>query len=410
MSGTAGAPIVILGAGQAAGQAIASLRQEGYEGGIVLIGNEPYLPYQRPPLSKKFLAGELEAERLYLKPEAFYADAGVDVRLGIEATGIDRAAHTVSLSTAETLSYSKLLIATGSRVRKLPVPGAELDGVFYLRSIEDVDHIRERFLAGGNMVIVGGGYIGLEVAAVATKSGVSVTVIEGADRVMARVVDPIVSAFYERVHKEEGVTILTGATVQAFEGGDKVEAVVCGDGTRIPADFVVVGIGILPNVELAEEAGLVVDNGIVVDELCRTSDADIFAAGDCTNHPNGIYGRRLRLESVPNAIEQGKTAAAMMLGKEKPYNQAPWFWSDQYDLKLQIVGLSQGYKDAVVRGDPEAGRSFAVFYLKDGKLIAVDAVNRAPEFMMAKILVAKGAELDPARIRDEDIPVKQLAG
>jgi 3-phenylpropionate/trans-cinnamate dioxygenase ferredoxin reductase subunit len=260
------------------------------------------------------------------------------------------------------------------------------------------------------MVVVGGGYIGLEVAAVAAKRGIDVTVLETADRVMARVVDPIVSHFYERVHRAEGVKIETGVTVSGFEGTDKVTAVTSGEGKSFPCDFVVVGIGILPNTELAVEAGLTVENGIVVDEFCRTSDPDICAAGDCTSHPNAVYGRRLRLESVHNAIEQGKTAAATLAGKEKPYNQVPWFWSDQYDLKLQIVGLSAGYTQAVVRGDPEGSRSFAVFYLKDGVLIAVDAVNRAPEFMMAKILTQKQAVLDPKRIADETIPVKEIAG
>jgi len=248
------------------------------------------------------------------------------------------------------------------------------------------------------------------VAAVAVKRGIDVTVLETADRVMARVVDPIVSHFYQRVHAEEGVKIKTGVTVAGFEGKDKVEAVVSGEGGRYECDLVVVGIGILPNTELAAEAGLHVENGIAVDEFCRTSDPDICAAGDCTSHPNGIYGHKLRLESVHNAIEQGKTAAATLAGREKPYNQVPWFWSDQYDLKLQIVGLSTGYTQAVVRGDPTTGRSFAVFYLKDGVLIAVDAINRAPEFMMAKMLTAKKAVLDPARIADESIAVKELAG
>jgi 3-phenylpropionate/trans-cinnamate dioxygenase ferredoxin reductase subunit len=237
-----------------------------------------------------------------------------------------------------------------------------------------------------------------------------VTVLETADRVMARVVDPIVSRFYERVHKEEGVKIETGVTVSGFEGTDKITAVTSGEGKSYPCDFVVVGIGIIPNTELAAEAGLEVENGIVVDEFCRTSDPDICAAGDCTSHPNAVYGHRLRLESVQNAIEQGKTAAATLTGKEKPYNQVPWFWSDQYDMKLQIVGLSQGYTEAVVRGDPATGRSFAVFYLKDGVLVAVDAVNRAPEFMMSKMLTQKKATLDPARIRDESINVKEIAG
>jgi 3-phenylpropionate/trans-cinnamate dioxygenase ferredoxin reductase subunit len=402
--------ILIIGGGQAAAQAVQSLRAEGATAPIRLFGDEAFAPYQRPPLSKKFLAGEIGFDRVELKAQDFYTASGVETHWSTRVTEIDRKAKRVLTGDGRAYDYGKLLIATGSRVREINVPGFDLDGVHYLRNIDDVHSIQAYFKPGAKMVVVGGGYIGLEVAAVAVKRGIEVTVLETADRVMARVVDPIVSRFYERVHREEGVVIETGVTVAGFEGTDKVEAVVSGEGKRFPCDFVVVGIGIIPNTELATEAGLKVENGIVVDEMCRTSDPDIFAAGDCTNHPNAIYGHRLRLESVHNAIEQGKTAAAAMAGKEKPYSQVPWFWSDQYDLKLQIVGLSAGYTQAVVRGDPETGRNFAVFYLKDGVLIAVDAINRAPEFMMAKMLTAKQARLDPARIRDESIPVKELAG
>lgn len=402
--------IIIIGAGQAAAQAVQSLRAEGFTGPIKLIGDEPYAPYQRPPLSKKYLAGEIGYDRVELKAQDFYADAGVETLWRTRVTEIDRREKRILTGDGREFSYGKLLIATGSRVREINVPGFDLDGVHYLRNIADVEAIQSHFKPGAKMVVVGGGYIGLEVAAVAVKRGIDVTVLETADRVMARVVDPIVSHFYERVHRAEGVKIETGVTVSGFEGTDKVTAVTSGEGKSFPCDFVVVGIGILPNTELAVETGLTVENGIVVDEFCRTSDPDICAAGDCTSHPNGVYGRSLRLESVQNAIEQGKTAAATLAGKEKPYNQVPWFWSDQYDLKLQIVGLSAGYTQAVVRGDPEGSRSFAVFYLKDGVLIAVDAVNRAPEFMMAKILTQKQAVLDPKRIADETIPVKEIAG
>lgn len=402
--------ILIIGAGQAAAQAVQSLRAEGFEGPIRLFGDEPYAPYQRPPLSKKFLAGEIGYDRVELKGEEFYAQANVETHWGTRVTEIDRRNKRILTGDGREFPYGKLIIATGSRVRELNVPGFELEGVHYLRNIDDVKSIQAHFREGAKMVVVGGGYIGLEVAAVAAKRGIDVTVLETADRVMARVVDPIVSHFYERVHREEGVKIETGVTVVGFEGTDKITAVSSGEGKSYPCDFVVVGIGIIPNTELAAEAGLEVSNGIVVDELCRTSDPDICAAGDCTSHPNAVYGHRLRLESVHNAIEQGKTAAATLAGKEKPYNQVPWFWSDQYDLKLQIVGLSQGYTQAVVRGDPASGRSFAVFYLKDGVLVAVDAVNRAPEFMMSKILTQKKAVLDPARIADESINMKEIAG
>lgn len=402
--------VVIVGAGHAAGQAVASLRQEGFTGEITLIGNEPYLPYQRPPLSKKFLAGEIGIDRVYFKPPEFYEKEGVNVKLGTRVTEIDRKAKSLRTDKGETLSYTKLILATGSRVRELNLPGFDLDGVFYLRTVDDVDAIRAYFNKGGKCVIVGGGYIGLEVAAVAAKHGIDVTVLEMAPMVMARVVDPIVSRFYERVHKEEGVKIVTGAAVSGFEGKDgKLAKVTCGDGTAHEADFAVVGVGIQPNVELAVECGLGVENGITVDELCRTSDPDIFAIGDCTNHPNPLLGERLRLESVHNALEQGKTAAATICGKEKPYAQIPWFWSDQYDLKLQITGLSAGYDEAVVRGNPDEGRSFAVFYLKEGRLIAVDAVNRAPEFMMSKQLIAKQARIPADKLRDESINMKEMA-
>lgn len=402
--------IIIIGAGQAAAQAVQSLRAEGFTGPIKLIGDEPYAPYQRPPLSKKYLAGEIGYDRVELKGQDFYSDSGVETLWQTRVTEIDRRSKRILTGDGRAFEYGKLLIATGSRVREINVPGFDLEGVHYLRNIADVEAIQAHFKPGAKMVVVGGGYIGLEVAAVAAKRGIDVTVLETADRVMARVVDPIVSHFYERVHRAEGVKIETGVTVSGFEGTDKVKAVTSGEGKSFPCDFVVVGIGIIPNTELAVEAGLTVENGIVVDELCRTSDPDICAAGDCTSHPNAVYGRRLRLESVHNAIEQGKTAAATLAGKEKPYNQVPWFWSDQYDLKLQIVGLSAGYTQAVVRGDPEGSRSFAVFYLKDDVLIAVDAVNRAPEFMMAKILTQKQAVLDPKRIADETISVKEIAG
>ena len=402
--------VVIVGAGHAAGQAAASLRQEGYEGAITMIGNEPYIPYQRPPLSKKFLAGEIGIDRVYFKPPEFYEKENVTVKLGTRVTEIDRKTKTVHTDQGETLTYSKLLLTTGSRVRELNLPGFDLDGVFYLRNVGDVEGIQSYFNKGGKCVIVGGGYIGLEVAAVAAKHGIDVTVLEMAPMVMARVVDPIVSRFYERVHKEEGVKILTGAAVSGFEGKNgQLTKVTCADGTAHEADFVVVGVGILPNVELAVEANLKVENGIAVDECCRTSDPDIYAAGDCTNHPNPLLGERLRLESVHNALEQAKTAAAAICGKEKPYAQIPWFWSDQYDLKLQIVGLSAGYDQAVVRGNPDDGRSFAVFYLKEGRLIAVDAINRAPEFMMSKQLIAKGVSIPAEKLRDENINMKEMA-
>ncbi len=400
-------PIVIAGAGHAAGQVIASLKQKKFDGRIVAIGDEPLLPYQRPPLSKKYLAGELPAERLYFKPASFYEDDAVDIRLGDRVTSVDRAAHSVVTAVGDTIRYSKLVIATGSRVRRLSVDGADLQGIHYLRTVADVDAIRDELGEERRIVIVGAGYIGLEVAAVARTLGHDVTVVEMADRVMSRVVAEPVSRFYERVHTQHGVTLELSCGLDGFTGSGHVDSVRLADGRTIAADVVVVGIGIEPNVELAEAAGLETANGIVVDDHCRTKDADIFAVGDCTSHPNAIYGRNVRLESVHNALEQAKTAVANICGDDVVYNQVPWFWSDQYDLKLQISGLSDGYDTTVLRGDPDSD-SFACAYLKDGRLIAIDAVNRPKDFMQSKALIAAGLAPDPDALADADVELKQL--
>jgi|FEC22Drversion2_1045045.scaffolds.fasta_scaffold00355_4 3-phenylpropionate/trans-cinnamate dioxygenase ferredoxin reductase component len=391
-------PLVIIGAGQAASQLMASLAQDGFQGEICLVGDEPHLPYQRPPLSKKFLAGELALDRLYLKPAAFYEKAGSRLLLGQRAQRIDRPGRAVVLGDGSRLSYSTLVLATGSRPRQLPLPGA-----LYLRNIADVDALRARLAPGKSLVVIGGGYIGLELAAVAVKLGVGVTVLEQAPRLMARGVGPVVSNFYARLHAEEGVTIRTGAMVRGLDG----KRVVCED-AQYDADIVVVGAGAVPNVELAREAGLAVEDGIVVDAEGRTDDASIFAIGDCTSQHHELAGRRLRLESVHNALEQARIAAAAICGKKPPAVQVPWFWSDQYDVKMQMAGLSAGHDKAVVRGNPDSGRSFAVFYLREGTLIAVDAVNRAPEFMMSKQLIAERARIDPSRLCNESVAMKDM--
>jgi len=399
--------VVIVGAGHAAGQLVASLRMEGYEGKIQVIGDEPYPPYQRPPLSKQLLSGEMELEQVYLKPDEFYAENNADLILGRRVDNINRDAKSVTLDNGDVVPYDKLALTTGTRVRKLTMPGADLAGIFYVRTIDDTLSLRDRFSTGGNMVVVGGGYIGLEVAAAATKQGMSVTVLEMADRVMNRVVAPEVSAFYEALHRDKGVNIRTGVGVSGFDGdnGD-VSAVICGD-EIIAADLVVVGVGVIPNTEIAEAAGLTCDNGIVVDDCARTNDPDIVSAGDCTNHPNGIYGINIRLESVQNAVDQAKAAAKSICGKPETYSAVPWFWSDQYDVKLQIVGLSQGYTQAVIRGNPQDD-AFSVFYLKDGTLVAVDAINSPREYMMGRKLITDHAKPDPARIADTEIPIKEL--
>jgi 3-phenylpropionate/trans-cinnamate dioxygenase ferredoxin reductase subunit len=399
--------VIIAGAGHAAGQAVATLKQKKFAGHILLIGDEPHLPYQRPPLSKKFLAGELPAERLYFKPASFYEDPQIEVRLNTRIDNIDRAAHLLRTEAGEEFTYDKLILAVGARARKVPVPGYDLPGVHYLRNIADVDAIRADIDSRKHLVVVGAGYIGLEVAAVCRQLGLDVTVVEMEDRVMSRVVSPNVSDFYQLEHTNHGVKLLLSTSLAAFEGKRRVKSVVTDNEQKIPADFVIVGVGILPNTEFAATAGLEIDNGIAVNDQCQTADPDIYAIGDCTAHPSSIYGQRLRLESVHNAVEQAKTAASNICGIDAHYSQVPWFWSDQYDLKLQIAGLSQGWDQVVLRGDP-ASRSFACLYLKDGVFIAIDAINAPRDFMQSKALIARRAVLDPERLTNVDVALKDL--
>jgi 3-phenylpropionate/trans-cinnamate dioxygenase ferredoxin reductase subunit len=397
--------IVIIGAGQAAAQAVATLRAEGYAGALTLIGDEPFAPYQRPPLSKAYLAGDFARERLFLRPESFYAESRCTLTLGKRAMKIDRAAKLVHIEGSDKEPYDRLLLTTGARVRTLPLRGVDLPGVHYLRGIADVDAIRANLVPGARLAIVGGGYIGLEVAAVAIKRGIDVTVIEAFDRVMIRAVSPALSQFYEQEHRKAGVKFLLNTTAQGFEGTSRVQAVVTNAG-RLPADVVLIGVGIVPNEELARDAGLNCENGIVVDECAGTSDPDIFAAGDCTNHP-AFGGGRVRLESVQNAIDQAKHAAQSMIGRPSPYREVPWFWSDQYDLKLQIAGLARAGDHLVLRGEP-ASRRFAVFHLRDGVLATVEAVNAAPEYIAGRRLIAARARVASERLADLSIPARNL--
>ena len=398
------AGMVIIGCGQAGGQAAASLRQEKYEGPITMIGQEPYIPYQRPPLSKQYLSGEQEKEKLSLRQESFYSEKEINLMLETSVLSLDPHKKELQLIKGETVTYDKLLIATGGRPRKLEVDGHTLKGIHYLRNIDDVDAIKTQMSTSQNLVIVGGGYIGLEVASVAIKRGLTVSVLEMESRILERVTTEEMSAFYHQLHTDEGVNILTSTQAKAFKGSETVERVVCGD-HEIPADLVIIGIGILPNTEMAEAAGLETNNGLVVDEQCRTSNEHIFAAGDCTNHPNPILNRRLRLESVPNAMEQGRVAASNMLGGSKSYASMPWFWSDQYEHKLQMVGFSKDSDQSVVRGDMES-KSFTVFYLKDDSIIAADSVNNPKEFMASKQLVGKKASIEA--LADTSIELKTL--
>ena len=398
------AGMVIIGCGQAGGQAAASLRQEKYEGPITMIGQEPYIPYQRPPLSKQYLSGEQEKEKLSLRQESFYSEKEINLLLETSVLSLDPNKKELQLEKGETVTYDKLLIATGGRPRKLEVDGHTLKGIHYLRNIDDVDAIKTQMSTSQNLVIVGGGYIGLEVASVAIKRGLTVSVLEMESRILERVTTEEMSAFYHQLHTDEGVNILTSTQAKAFKGSDTVERVVCSD-HEIPADLVIIGIGILPNTEMAEAAGLETNNGLVVDEQCRTSNEHIFAAGDCTNHPNPILNRRLRLESVPNAMEQGRVAASNMLGGSKSYASMPWFWSDQYEHKLQMVGFSKDSDQSIVRGDM-ASKSFTVFYLKDDSIIAADSVNNPKEFMASKQLVGKKASIEA--LADTSIELKTL--
>lgn len=398
--------VVLAGAGQAAAACVESLRKRGHAGPIEMVGAEPFAPYQRPPLSKKYLSGELPAERLMLRQPSFYDEHGVTLRLGRRAVALDRAARRVTLDDGSALPYDALVIATGARPRRIALPGAELAGIHYLRGIADADALRADARPGTRAVIVGGGYIGLEVAATLRHLGVEVTVLEMADRVMGRVVAEPVSRWYEAQHAAQGVRILLGAKLHALQGdaSGRVRAVATASG-EVAADFVVVGIGVLPEDGLARGAGLACADGIVVDERCRTADPAVFAIGDCTNHPSVHYGGRLRLESVDNAVEQGGTAAASLLGIEARHERVPWFWSDQYAHKLVIVGLSQGHDRTVLRGDPADG-AFSCCYLRAGELIAIDTINMAKDHLAARKLIPARMRPDPAKLADAAIALK----
>lgn len=399
---------VIVGASHAASELCMKLRKEGWQGSISLVGDEPYLPYNRPPLSKTFLAGEKDTDELLIRHAGAYEKAEVDFYLGVRAEKIDREARNLQLANGQALTYDKLILCTGSRVRKLGITGAELGNIFYLRNIHDANLIRPHIRAGRKAVIIGGGYIGLECAAMLRSAGMQVTVLERYQRILNRVSAPEISAFYTRLHQEEGVQLIESIETSAFEGDEMVQAVLTGDGQRLEADLVIVGVGVIPNTELAEDAGLEVSNGIKVNEFGETSDPDILAAGDCTYHFNKHYQRWMRLESIQNAVEQAEVCARTLCGQREAYDAIPWFWSDQYDVKLQIAGLSSGYDRLVLRGDLEQGRKLSVFYFAGEQLLAVDAVNSPQEFMFSKRALAQGATLDQEGLVNNSIPMKDL--
>jgi 3-phenylpropionate/trans-cinnamate dioxygenase ferredoxin reductase component len=397
--------IVIVGGGQAGTQAIDTLRREGFAGRLVLVSEEEQLPYQRPPLSKKYLSGDMAADRLLFRHRAFYEQHTVELKLGASAVRIDRNARKVELSSGEAVSYDRLLLCVGAVARRLTCPGAELAGIHYLRKIGDADAIRESLQQGARVVIVGGGYIGLETAATARELKCQVTVLEMADRVMNRVVASNVSEYFEREHRSHGVKIVCNSRVARLEGGARVQSVSCADGSSYPADVLIVGVGAIANSQLAGDAGLDCDNGIVVDGDCRSSDPEIFAAGDCTNYFSNRYQARVRLESVDNAFEQSKIAALNMLDKPALYDRVPWFWSDQFDNKLLIVGISSGHELQVTRGDP-ATRSFSVCYLKGGELLAVEAINHSKDYMAARKLIPERFRPDLDKLADVNVALK----
>jgi 3-phenylpropionate/trans-cinnamate dioxygenase ferredoxin reductase subunit len=398
----------IVGAGQAAATAVETLRREGFDGRLVVIGDKRLPPYQRPPLSKKFLAGELPMERLLVKPSSFYEHARAELKLGVRVETLDLHRRELRLSDGDSLRYDRLLLATGSAPRKVTVVGSELGGVHYVRTNAEVDRIREELGGTKRIVVVGAGYIGLEVAATCRQLGHEVDVLEMADRAMNRVVAPEVSAFFVAEHERAGVRIHTEALVSGLEARpddhSRVGCVHTIDGREFPADLVIVGIGVVPATTLAAAAGLAVENGIAVDEHCRTSDEQVWAAGDCTNHPSLRYHRRVRLESVDNAFEQAKSAAANMSGRHVVHDKVPWFWSDQFDLKLMIVGLSIDYDQALVRGDPNT-RAFSCCYLRERELLAIDCVNNTKDFMAAKKLIGNRAHFDVAKLADASVPL-----
>jgi len=400
--------IIIVGASQAGMQTALAARSAGYTGSILLVGEEPELPYQRPPLSKGFLLDKPGQDRITLRTEDFYAERDIGLRLGTRVSLLDCEARQVITTGGEKISYQGLALTTGARVRQLPVPGAQAEGVCYLRTAAQARDLKARMAVASRAVVIGGGFIGLEVAAALREKQLQVTVIEAQDRLMPRVVAPPVSAFYARKHSAQGVRVLLSTGVEAITTtASRVSGVRCSDGETIPADLVVVGIGVVPNSELAEQAGLACSNGIEVDASTRTSDPHIVAAGDCALHPNPYASTPIRLESVQNASEQSRVAGAVLAGVERSYDAVPWFWSEQYDLRLQMAGFSAGHDHYVMRGDPEQGQ-FSVFYFQADKWIGIDSVNRPMDHIAGRKLFSAGVNLTAQQAADESLSLKSL--
>ena len=401
--------VVIVGAGHAGGTAAALLRQYGYERPITLIGDEPIAPYQRPPLSKAWLKGEADAQSLMLKPESFYAEAGIDMILDVKVARIDRARKAVELADGRVIPYEHLILAMGARARTLPIPGAELKGVMCLRSAADAEQLKAALGPGKQLAVIGGGYIGLEAAASARALGADAVVLERESRILARVACQVLSDFFTDYHRARGVGFEVSAMVEGFEGVDgHVTGVRLGDGRTIPCDAALVGVGAPPNDELARDAGLQCENGIVVDEHSRTADPAVFAIGDVSWRPMPRFDRMFRLESVANALEQARQAASVIAGRTPPPHEVTWNWSDQYDLKYQFAGLPFDADDIIVRGDPGTAR-FAVFHLKGDILEAVEAVNAPAEFMAGRQLIGQRKLISRARLADATVSMKEVA-
>lgn len=402
--------VLIIGGGHGGAQAALALRQHGFEGLVAIVGREQELPYERPPLSKEYLAREKTFERLYLRPEAVWADKQIDLLLGRTATAIDAGAKSITFEDGSNLGYRYLVWATGGDARRLTCDGSDLTGVHAVRTRADVDQLMREIDGGAKRaVVIGGGFIGLEAAAVLVKLGISVTLLEALPRVLARVAGEDLSRFYEAEHREHGVDLRTGVSVKCIEGLEAVTGVKLGDGEVLHADIVIVGIGIIPAVEPLLAAGASGVNGVDVDAFCKTSLGDVFAIGDCAAHPNAFAdGAQIRLESVQNANDMAMTAAKAICGKPEPYISTPWFWSNQYDLKLQTVGLSMGHDATVLRGNP-ADRSFSVIYLKRGRVVALDCVNATKDFVQGRKLVEAGAMPLPAELANPEVPLKDLA-
>jgi 3-phenylpropionate/trans-cinnamate dioxygenase ferredoxin reductase subunit len=404
-----GADVVIVGAGHAGAQAAIALRQNGFTGTVTMIGRESEPPYERPPLSKEYFAREKTFERLYIRPPHFWGEKDIDLRLGLEVTKVDPAAKVLTLSDGSSFTYGKLIWATGGDPRRLTCKGSDLAGLHAVRTRADCDQLMGEIDGGvRNIVVIGGGYIGLEAAAVLTKLGCKVTLLEALPRVLARVAGPDLSAFYEKEHRDHGVDLRTGVAVESIEGEGRVSGVKLADGTVIPAEAVIVGIGIVPAVGPLIAAGAAGANGIDVDDYCRTSLPDVYAVGDCAAFACDFAGGTvMRVESVQNANDQATCVAKAICGEQKPYHAFPWFWSNQYDLRLQTAGLSVGYDETVVRGDP-ANRSFSVIYLKGGKVIALDCVNATKDYVQGRKLVEAGVAPDKAQLANAEVPLKEL--